>query len=92
MDKLDADVERSLNKSIDSENEIDTLQRERLKIIIPSIIIDIYTGLENLLGISLSGHSDTLKEASNLIEELYGREEGEKKQHYRNALAKFNTQ
>ena len=40
------------------------------KIIIPSNIVDIYTRLEVLLGLKLSGHSDTLTEASNLIDEL----------------------
>ena len=53
------------------ENESDNLQGEGVKIIIPSNIIDIYSGLESLLGIKLSGHTDTLKEASNLIDELY---------------------
>ena len=45
------------------------------KIIIPSNIIDIYTGLEILLGLKLSGHSDTLTEASNFIDEFYKRGE-----------------
>ena len=39
----------------------------------PSIIIDIYNRLEILLGLKLSGHTDTLTEASNLIDELYKR-------------------
>ena len=43
------------------------------KTIIPSTIIDIYTRLEVLLGLKLSGHTDTLTEASNLIDELYKR-------------------
>ena len=47
------------------------LQGEGVKIIIPSNIIDIYTRLEVLLGLKLSGHSDTLSEASALIDELY---------------------
>ena len=41
------------------------------KIIIPSNIIDIYTRLEILLGLKISGHTDTLSEASTLIDELY---------------------
>ena len=53
------------------ENESDGLQREGVKIIIPSNIIDIYTRLEILLGLKLSGHTDTLTESSNLIDELY---------------------
>ena len=38
------------------------------KIIIPSNIIDIYTRLEVLLGLKISGHTDALTEASNLID------------------------
>ena len=61
------------------------------KIIIPSNIIDIYTRLEALLGLKLSGLSDTLTEASNLIDELYKRGEIQIKQQYRNALITFQT-
>ena len=68
------------------------LQGEGVKIIIPSNIIDIYTRLEILLGLKLSGHTDTITEASNLINELYKRGEIQNKQQYRNALDKFNTQ
>ena len=39
-------------------------------IIIPSNIIEIYTRLEVLLGLKLSCHTNTLTEASNLIDEL----------------------
>ena len=74
------------------ENESNNLQGEGVKIIIPSNIIDIYTRLEVLLGIKLSDHTDTLTEASNLIDELYKRGEIQNKQQYRNALNKFNTQ
>ena len=59
------------------------------KIVIPSNIIDIYTRLEILLGLKLIGHTDTLSEASNLIDELYKRGEIENKQQYQNALNKF---
>ena len=59
------------------------------KTIIPSNIIDIYTRLEILLGLKMSGHSDTLTEASNLIDELYKRGEIQNKQQYRNAFNKF---
>ena len=59
------------------------------KIIIPSNIIDIYTRLEVLLGLKLSGHSNTPTEASNLIDELYKRGEIQNKQQYQNALDKF---
>ena len=65
------------------------LEGQGVKIIIPSNIIDIYTRLEVLLGLKLSGHTDTLTEASNLIDELYKRGEIQNKQQYRNALDKF---
>ena len=61
------------------ENESDDLQRERENIIIPSNIFDIYTRLEVLLGKKLSVHTDTLTEASSLIDELYKRGEIQKK-------------
>ena len=40
------------------------------KIIIPFNIIDVYTRLEVLLGLKLSGHTDTFTEVSNLIDEF----------------------
>ena len=61
------------------------------KIIIPSNIIDIYTRLEVLLGLKVSGHSDTLTEASNLIDELYKRGEIQNKQQYRSALNNISS-
>ena len=73
------------------ESESDNLQGEGVKIIIPSNIIDIYTRLEVLLGLKLSGHTDTLTEASKLIDELYKRGEIQNKQQYRNAINKFST-
>ena len=67
------------------------LEGQGVRIIIPSNIIDIYTRLEVLLGLKLSGHTDTLTEASNLINELYKRGEIRNKQQNRNALNKFST-
>ena len=61
------------------------------KIIIPSNIVDIYTRLEILLGLKISGHSDTLSEASNLIDELYRRGKIQNEEQYRNAVNKFTT-
>ena len=74
------------------ENVSDNLEGQGVKIIIPSNIIDIYTRLEVLLGLKLSGHTDTLTEASNLIDELYKRGEIQNEQQYRNALNKFQIQ
>ena len=73
------------------EDSSDNLQGEGLKIIIPSNIINIYTRLKTLLGLKLSGHSDTLTEASKLIDKLYKRGATENKQQYRNALNKFSS-
>ena len=61
------------------------------KIIIPSNIIDIYSRLEILLGLKLFGHTDTLTEASNIIDELHKRGEIQNKQQYRNAINKIST-
>ena len=83
--KLPKLVEDIQNKTFD---EID-LGGDGVKIIIPSNIIDIYTRLEVLLGLKLSGHTNTLSEASNLIDELYKRGEIQNKQQNRNALSKF---
>ena len=71
--------------------EPDNLKGEGVKILIPSNIIDIYTRLEVLLGLKLSGHTDTLTEASNLRDELYKLGEIQNKQQYQNALNKFST-
>ena len=68
------------------------LEGEGVNFIIPSDIIDIYTRLEVLLGLKISGHTDTLTEASNLFDELYKRGEIQHKQQYRNALNKFSKQ
>ena len=67
------------------------LDGQGVKIVIPSNIIDIYTRLEVLLGLKLSGHTDTLTEASNLIDDLYKRGEIQTKQQYRYALNKFSN-
>ena len=65
-------VEENQNKTFDEiTDSSDDLQGDGVKIIIPFNLIDIYTRLEVLLGLKLSGHTDTLTEASNLIDELY---------------------
>ena len=89
---LPREIARIQNPPITAiESESDNLEGEGVKIIIPSSIIDIYTRLEVLLGLKLSGHTDTLTEASNLIDELYKRGEIQNKQQYRNALNKFSS-
>ena len=89
LPKLVEDIQnKTFDEIIDSS---DDLKGEGVKIIIPSNIIDIYTRLEILLGLNLSGHSDILREASNLIDDLYKRGEIQTEQQYRNALDKFFT-
>ena len=86
-EKLPKLVEEIQNRTF---NEIE-LEGQGVKITIPSNIIDIYIRLEVLLGLKLSGHSNTLTEASNLIDELYKRGEIQNKQQYRNAIYKFSS-
>ena len=84
-------VEESQNKTFEEiTDDSNDLQGEGVKVIIPSNINDIYTKLEILLGLKLSGHTDALTEASNLIDELYKRGEIQNKQQNRNALIKFS--
>ena len=91
-EKLPKLVEEIQNRTFEEINDdSNDLEGEGLKIIIPSNIIDIYTRLEILLGLKLSGHTDILTEASNLFDELYKRGEIQNKQQYRNALDKFIT-
>ena len=92
---LDKYIKNELDKDVDKILNPDTKPKLKgrgiEKIIIPSNIIDIYTRLEILLGLKLSGHTDTLSEASNLIDELYKRGEIQNKQQYRNPLNKFQS-
>ena len=82
---LDNDVMRILN--LDTKLKCRGIE----KIVFPSNLSDIYTRLEVLLGIKISGHTDTLTEASSLIDQLYKMGEIQNKQQYRNALIKFSS-
>ena len=77
--------------AIENVDDSSDIEGERVKIIIPSNIIDIYTRLEVLQGLKISGHTDALTEASYLIDELYKRGEIRIKQQYQNALNIFST-
>ena len=89
--KLPKEIAKIRNPPLPAiENESDNLEGEGVKFIIPSNIVDIYTRLEILLGLKLSGHTDTLSEASNLKDELYKRGGIQNKQQYQNALNKFS--
>ena len=72
------------------ENTSDEIQGEGAKITIPGNIIDICTKPDILLGLNLSSHTDTLTEASKLVDELYKRGEIQNKQQHRYALNKFH--
>ena len=85
-------VEETQNRTFDEITDNSDLEGQSIeKIIIPNNIVDIYTRLEVLLGLKISGQSDTLTEASNLIDELYKQGEIQSKQQYRNALDKFTN-
>ena len=73
------------------ENVSDDIQLNGVKLIIPSNIIDIDSRLKMLLRLELSGHTNSLTEASILIDDLYKRVEIQNEQQYRFALDKFHT-
>ena len=84
-------VEKIQNKISDEiKDDSDDLHGDGLKIKIPSNINDNYTRLEVVLGLKLSGHTDTLTEASNLIDQIYKMGDKQNEQPYRNALDKFH--
>ena len=58
-------------------------------IVVPSDTDEIWTRLQVLLGLKLAGHTDTLIEASQLLDALLKRGEIETEQQYRNAIDKF---
>ena len=91
LPKLVDDIQNKTFEEITLDSDNDLEGQGIQKIVIPNNIIDIYRRLEVLLGLKLSGHTDTLTEASNLIDELYKRGEIQNKQQYRNALNKFQT-
>ena len=88
LPKLPGEIQ---NKTFDEINDDPDDLQEEVKIVIPSNIIDICTRIENLPGLKLSGHSDILAEASNLIDQLYKLGEIQNKQQYRYALNKIQT-
>ena len=91
-EKLPGLVEEIQNKTFEENtDDSDDLQGEGIKTIIPSNIIDIFTRLQVLLGLQLSGHTDVFTEAIYLIDELYKQGEIQNKQQYRNAINKFST-
>ena len=59
---------------LDENDSIDS-QAEGVEIIMPSNNIDTWAKLEVLLGVKISGHTHTLTEGSNLIDEIYKKDE-----------------
>ena len=82
---LNNDVRRILNLDTKLKGKVIEINNN------PSNIIVIYTRLQILVGLKLSGHADTLTEASNLIDDLYKRGEIQNQQKNRNAPNKFST-
>ena len=68
------------------EDGTNPLEGEVMKIIIPSNITDKYTRLEVLLGLKLSGHTDIVTEASNVLVKLYKQSDIQNEQQNQNAL------
>ena len=82
-----------MNRCIQSESESDGLEGQGIgKTIIPPNMNDISTLLEVILGLKLSGYTDTLTEASNIKDDLYKRNEFQNEQQYRKPPNKFHTQ
>ena len=73
--------------NVDKSND---LRGDGMEIITPADIVDIYARLKVLLGIKPSGRTDTLTEASNLIDEIYKRGDIEEEQN-RNAVYKLHS-
>ena len=80
-----------MNRNIDIAEESDDLEGQGLKNIIPSNNIDFYKRLERLLGLKLSGRTDSLTKACNLIDDIYSRGEVQNKEQNRKDLDKFNS-
>ena len=89
----DRNIKYDLDKDVIRILKLNTKLKGRgiKKTIIPSNIIDIYTRREILLGVKLSGKTETLSEASALIDQLYKMGGIQNEQQYRNAPNKFQT-
>ena len=99
-DKLPSRVQKILNPPIvaivsGESDEYESLESEvsgTKTIVVPSDSDEIWTRLQVLLGLKLAGHTDTLIEASQLLDALFKKGEIETEQQFRNAINKFKTQ
>ena len=89
---LDKQINKILSRSFQSGTDSVDLEGQEVKNIVPSNILDIYPRLDVLLGLKVSGHTNTLTEGSNLFDDLYKRGEIHKEQQYRTAPNSNNTQ
>ena len=71
------------------EDETNGVQGAGMKTINPSFIFDFWKRLEVLLGLKLIGYTDTLTQASNILDEIYEKGEIQNKQQNRNAFDKW---
>ena len=70
-----SDLPKKTRKESEPQSESNLFQGGRKKIIIPSNVIDNWTTLKVLRGYLMGGHTDTLTEASNLIDQFYKKSE-----------------
>ena len=70
-DKLGIHVRIIFDPTIETECGSNTFRGQRMKTIIASFIIDIWTGSEVSLGLKLSNYTTILTKASNLSDEIF---------------------
>ena len=88
-DKLKDEAYGILNPSRETKDKSKDLQTEGVKTIVSLVVIDIWTNLEVLLRLKVRGHTDTLTEASNLIDELIKRGEIPNENNFQILLVNF---
>ena len=71
------------------EDECEDLLDQGMKKINPSDIFEVWTGLETLLGLTLSENTDTLPDISNLTYDISKKDEKQNEKNYRIALENF---
>ena len=84
---IEKDFDKKVRRILNLDTKLEGMGIE--KNVIPSNIIDIYTSLEILLGLNLSGRTNTLAEAGNLKDELYKRDEIQKNNNMEIRLTNF---
>ena len=62
-----------------------------MKVIIASFIVDIWTRIQILHGLKQPGFTSTLREDSNLLDDLFKKARIQNEENYRNAVDKLHT-